>query len=169
MDSEKQMAQTRDVQLSFLGLAPIYGEHALDKPPDHCSETENEGRLRYCGILRGDIRQKERGAAAKRDKWRRWQRETVAQRQLISAAGSFEPCCPAAFLGKSHHSLAVTRVGFCFYEPPWPGTAAREEVGRKLNLSPGQVKRKARRKHLERDKLEKNFQGHVISQQFYPF
>ena len=121
----------------------------LDKPPDHCSETENEGRFRYCGILGGNIRQKEEGAAAKRDERRLWQGETIAQRQLIAAAGSFRPCCPAAFLGKSHDSQAVTRAGFCFHEPPWASTAAREEVGKKLNLSPGQVKRKARREHSE--------------------
>lgn len=74
------------------------------------------------------------------------------------------PCCPAAFMGKSHHSLAVTRVGFCFHKPPWLSTAAREEMGKKLNLSSGQVKRKTRMGHSERDKLEKNCQEHTISQ-----
>jgi len=47
-------------------VAPACGEHVLDKPPDHCSEAENEGRLRYCGTLGGGIRQKGGGAAAKR-------------------------------------------------------------------------------------------------------
>jgi len=54
-------------------------------------------------------------------------------------------------------------------QPPRPSAAAREEVGRKLNLSPDQVKRKARSGHSERDNLEKNMRGHVISQQFYSF